>query len=48
MSDTQWIIVYMTALVLFPFIVQLCMVPILFLVDVVEKIISIIRKGGRK
>lgn len=48
MNDTQWIIVYVVALILFPFIVQLCMVPILFVADFVEKVISAFRKGGRK
>ncbi len=38
MTNEQWIIVYVTALVLFPFIVQILTVPLLFLADWIDKL----------
>ena len=38
MTNEQWIIVYVAALVLFPFIVQLLTVPLLFLADLLDKL----------
>lgn len=38
MTNEQWIIVYVAALVLFPFIVQILTVPLLFLADLLDKL----------
>ena len=38
MSNEQWIIVYVICLVLFPFIVQIAMIPILFIADLIDSI----------
>ena len=38
MTNEQWIIVYVAALVLFPFVVQVLTVPLLLLADLLEKI----------
>lgn len=38
MTNEQWIAVYVAALVLFPFIVQILTVPLLFLADLLDKL----------
>ena len=38
MTNEQWMIVYVTALVLFPFIVQLLTIPLLFLAELLDKL----------
>lgn len=38
MTNEQWIIVYVICLVLFPFIVQILTVPLLFLADLLDKL----------
>lgn len=43
MTNEQWIVVYVAALVLFPFIVQLMTIPLCFIADIIEKLIE-----GRK
>lgn len=40
MTNEQWIIVYVTSLVLFPFVVQLMTIPLLILADWLDKITS--------
>ena len=40
MTNEQWIAVYVAALVLFPFIVQILTIPLLFLADLPEKIVE--------
>lgn len=43
MTNEQWIAVYVAALVLFPFIVQLMTIPLCIIADIIEKLIE-----GRK
>ncbi len=38
MTNEQWIAVYVAALVLFPFIVQLLTIPLLFLAGLLDKL----------
>ena len=40
MTNEQWIAVYVIALILFPIIVQILTVPLLFLADLLEKIVE--------
>lgn len=40
MTNEQWLIVYVAALILFPFVVQIAMIPILLLADWLDKITS--------
>lgn len=48
MTNEQWLIVYVTALILFPFAVQLAMIPILILTDWLDKITSREEKDDKK
>lgn len=45
---TLEIILYVIILVLFPFIVQICLIPVLFIADLFEFIIEKVRKERSK
>lgn len=48
MTNEQWIIVYVSALVLFPFIVQMLTIPLLFIADLLDKITERGKDGKHK
>lgn len=48
MTNEQWLIVYVAALILFPFAVQIAMIPILLLADWLDKITSREERDGQE
>lgn len=48
MTNEQWIIVYVTALILFPFVVQLMTIPLLILADWLDRMTSREERDGQE